>query len=234
VKTRLLVAAGGMGTRLGLGARGVPAPKALVAIAGKPMLVRTLERFAGLGLLEDAIIVVPGEHETVFEHALAGAFPGTHFMIVEGGPERQVSVGNGLAELGGHTDIVVIHDAARPFITESSIRASIEAAEADGAATVAIPSIDTILRGDADAYLVDTPDRRTLWACQTPQTFRVDVIRHAHDVARRDEYIGTDDASLVRRAGGRVKLVMGSPLNFKVTTPTDLALAECVVKQGLA
>ena len=229
MKTRLLVAAGGMGTRLGLGG-----PKALVEIAGKPMLVRTLERFTGLGLLNDAIIVVPGGHEAAFEQVLTAAFPNSRFTLTPGGPERQMSVSNGLEKLPTGTEIVVIHDAARPFVTETSIRSSIKAAQADGAATVAIPSIDTILRGDSDAYLVDTPARQTLWACQTPQTFQVDVIRRAHDSARRDGYVGTDDASLVRRAGGRVKLVMGSPLNFKITTPTDLALAQCVVNEGLA
>ena len=229
MKTRLLVAAGGMGTRLGLAG-----PKALVEVAGKPMLVRTLDRFAALSLLDDAVLVVPGGHEGAFEQALTSAFPSLRFTFVAGGPERQISVNNGLEKLPSGTEIVVIHDAARPFVTETSIRASIEAAEADGAATVAIPSTDTILRADSDAYLIDTPDRQALWACQTPQTFQVDVIRRAHESARRDGYLGTDDASLVRRAGGRVKLVMGSPLNFKITTPTDLALAECVVKEGLA
>ena len=229
MKTRLLVAAGGIGARLGLGGA-----KALVEIAGKPMLVRTLERFAGLGLVDDAVIVVPGGHEAAFEQALTSAFPSSQFTLVAGGAERQMSVSNGLETLDAATEIVVIHDAARPFVTETSIRASIEAAEADGAATAAIPSVDTILRADSDAYLIDTPDRQALWACQTPQTFQIDVIRRAHESARRDGYLATDDASLVRRAGGRVKLVMGSPLNFKITTPTDLALAECVVKEGLA
>ncbi|MCX5771868.1 MAG: 2-C-methyl-D-erythritol 4-phosphate cytidylyltransferase [Candidatus Hydrogenedentes bacterium] len=229
MKTRLLVAAGGMGTRLGLGG-----PKALVEIAGKPMLVRTLERFAGLGLVDGAVIVVPGGYEPAFEQALTSAFPSSRFTLVPGGAERQISVSNGLEKLDAGAEIVVIHDAARPFVTETSIRASIESAEADGASTEAIPSNDTILQGDSNAYLVDTPDRQALWACQTPQTFQVDVIRRAHESARRDGYLGTDDASLVQRAGGRVKLVMGSPLNFKITTPTDLALAECVVREGLA
>lgn len=119
-------------------------------------------------------------------------------------------------------------------MSAESIRASVDGAAEFGAATVAIPSIDTILVSDADAFLADTPDRKTLWACQTPQTFRVDVLRHAHKEAQRVGFTGTDDASLVRRAGGKVKLVMGSPLNFKVTTPQDLALARCVIEGGLA
>lgn len=225
----MLVAAGGMGARLNLGG-----PKALVEIAGKPMLVRTLERFAPLGLVDGAVIVVPGGHEPAFAGVLSAAFPGAAFTLATGGAERQISVDSGLEQLAADTDIVVIHDAARPFVTESSIRASIDAAADCGAATVAIPSIDTILKGDPDGYLVETPDRAALWACQTPQTFQLAVIRHAHASARQAAYLGTDDASLVRRAGGRVKLVMGSPLNFKITTPTDLILAECVVREGIA
>lgn len=225
---QLVVAAGGMGVRLGLGG-----PKALVLIAGKPMLLRTLERFSGLGLVDGAIIVVPEGHENAFEQVLQAAFPAQRFSLVGGGPERQDSVANGLARLDEKTEIALIHDAARPFVTEDSIKASIEVAEDCGAATVAIPSTDTILMGDSADYLVETPARETLWACQTPQTFQTAVIRHAHEAARRGAYTATDDATLVRRDGGRVKLVMGSPLNFKITTPADLALAECVVKEGL-
>jgi len=229
VIAQLVVAAGGMGVRLGLGG-----PKALVPIGGKPMLVRTLERFAGLGLVDGAVVVVPEGHETAFDKVLRDAFPNLRFALTAGGPQRQDSVANGLARLDEKTEIAVVHDAARPFVSEESVKASIDAAEAFGAATVAIPSADTILNGDTEAFLVETPARETLWACQTPQTFQVDVIRRAHQSARDGAYTATDDATLVRRAGGRVKLVMGSPLNFKVTTPTDLALAECVVKEGLA
>ena len=93
---------------------------------------------------------------------------------------------------------------------------------------------DTILVGDENDYLVETPDRSRLWACQTPQTFQLPLIRGAHAAARDGGYLGTDDATLVMRQGGRVQLVMGTPLNFKVTTPEDLELAEHVVEGGLA
>jgi 2-C-methyl-D-erythritol 4-phosphate cytidylyltransferase len=98
---------------------------------------------------------------------------------------------------------------------------------------VAIPSVDTILVGDKDGFLVSTPERARLWACQTPQTFRVGVIREAHRQARAQGFTATDDASLVRRVGGRVKLVLGTPLNFKITTPFDLAMAQLVLEEGL-
>lgn len=209
-------------------------PKALVEFAGKPILVHTLERFAPLGLLGRSVVIVPPDCLGEFEAALAQAFPDNDFVYVKGGAERQISIWNGLDHLDAQTDIVVIHDAARPFVSGESVSASIAAARGCGAATVAIPSIDTVLIADEDQCLEATPDRRVLWACQTPQTFKVDVIRKAHERARTDGVAFADDASLVRRYGIRPRLVMGSRLNFKVTTPTDLALAECVALEGLA
>ena len=225
---QLLIPAAGMGTRLGAGR-----PKALIDLAGVPLLVRAIERFASLDLVRDAVIVIPPGFRTDFQRLLGAAFPGCPFHFVDGGAERQLSVENGLSMLLPDTGIVVIHDAARPFVSEESISASVLAAHEFGAATVAIPSVDTILVSDPDSFLADTPDRSRLWACQTPQTFRVNVIQDAHARARQEDHLGTDDATLVQRMGGRVKLVMGSPLNFKVTTPGDFALARCVIEGGL-
>jgi 2-C-methyl-D-erythritol 4-phosphate cytidylyltransferase len=118
-------------------------------------------------------------------------------------------------------------------VDPASVRASIEAAAEHGASTVAIPCSDTILVADDEDMLVNTPDRRRLWACQTPQTFRLDVIKQAHQQARAEGFTGTDDATLVRRMGHPVKLVKGTPLNFKITTPEDLALAETIIDKGL-
>ena len=213
---------------------GCTGPKALIDVGGEPLLCRTLRCFVRLDLLDDAMIVVSPGCEGAFRSALNASFPAKRFTLVCGGTERQMSVANALEGLGDSADIVIIHDAARPFVNAESVQASIDAAAECGAATVAIPCIDTILQGDSDGYLVDTPDRRFLWMCQTPQTFQVSVIRSAHESARRDGFVGTDDASLVRRVGGKVKLVMGSQANFKVTTPSDLALAERLFKEGLA
>lgn len=228
-RTQLLIPAAGMGLRLGC-----DGPKALIDVAGKPLLVRTLERFRPLNLLPGTVVIVPAGFEAAFEAALEEAFPWVPISLVTGGAERQISVSNGLNALAPDTEIVAIHDAARPFVSTESVAESIEAADQFGAATVAVPSIDTILVGDADSFLIDTPDRARLWACQTPQTFRVSVIREAHAAAKQADYLGTDDATLVQRTGHTVKLVRGTPLNFKVTTPEDLALARCVVEKGLA
>jgi 2-C-methyl-D-erythritol 4-phosphate cytidylyltransferase len=229
VNTQLLIPAAGTGVRLGS-----PSPKALISVAGKPLIVRTLEQFVPVALARCTIIVTAPEALPEFERVLHENFPGEPFVFAQGGRERQHSVANGLACLNEDTDVVVIHDAARPFVTAESVQRSVEAARECGAATVAIPSADTILVDDGDGYLEDTPDRESLWACQTPQTFQVSVIRDAHEQAKRDGFLGTDDASLVRRVGGKVKLIAGSPLNFKVTTPDDLALAEAIVQGGLA
>lgn len=228
MKTQLLIAAAGSGVRLGL-----DQPKALAPLGGKPLLALTLERFAALGLSARAVIAVPAPQQQLFETALREAWPDGELHIIPGGELRQDSVWNGLSALDPDTDIVVIHDAARPFVAPESIQASIDAAAAYGAATVAIPSVDTILVGDKDGFLVSTPERARLWACQTPQTFRVGVIREAHRQARAQGFTATDDASLVRRVGGRVKLVLGTPLNFKITTPFDLAMAQLVLEEGL-
>lgn len=229
MKAQLLIPAAGMGERLG----GFE-PKALAPLGGKPMLVRTLERFHDAELRGNAVIVVPPHHRQSFEPVLAAAFPDASFVLVDGGAERQISVANGLGALDADTAIVVIHDAARPFVAAESIDASVAAAVRFGAATVAVPAVDTVLVADDDQCLSHTPDRVTLWACQTPQTFQVRIIVEAHRKAREEGFVGTDDATLVRRYGGKVRLVMGSPLNFKVTTRTDLALAQCIVKENLA
>jgi 2-C-methyl-D-erythritol 4-phosphate cytidylyltransferase len=111
------------------------------------------------------------------------------------------------------------------------VEASIAEAAAHGGATVAIPTSDTILVADEGQFLASTPERRLLWACQTPQTFRVEVIRRAHEAAMEGGYLCTDDATLVRRIGLPVKLVEGSPANFKVTTSFDLATARRMVSE---
>lgn len=228
MKAQLLIPAAGIGTRLGR-----KGPKALVAIERVPLLVRTLERFAPLGLLDGAVVTHPAGYREDFTACLRAAFPAASFSLVEGGAERQASVWNGLCALDAATAIVVIHDAARPFVGGEAVMASCEAARSSGAATVAIPCSDTILEADAGGYLLETPERSRLWVCQTPQTFRVGVIKGAHEYARSHGLCVTDDATLVRRAGGIVKLVLGSPLNLKVTTPEDLVLAELLIRGGL-
>ena len=195
------------------------------------MLVRTLARFFEAGLPDHALIPAAPETIPLFEEVVARFFPNSAIRVIPGGERRQDSVENALAALASDTEIAVIHDAARPFVSCESIRSVIEAAARHGAATVAIPAIDTILEGDSEGFLQRTPDRSRLWACQTPQAFRVGVIRQAHRMARQEQFDGTDDATLARRAGETVKLVMGSPSNLKITTPFDLTLARQMLRE---
>ena len=222
----MIIPAAGQGTRLGS-----PLPKALVELGGRSLIERTLQRFADLRLLRDLIVLAPPEQRALFEDRLSQCPDFKAIQIIDGGVERQDSVRKGLDALNPATEIVVIHDAARPFVPLSAIRESIKAARTCGAATVAIPSIDTILEVDAAGFLVQTPDRKRLWACQTPQAFRVEVIRQAHAEARQEGFLGTDDATLVRRLGGKVKIVPGAPENFKVTTPADLLRAQQMLEE---
>lgn len=228
MKVQVLIPAGGQGERLEQAI-----PKALVLVEGVPLIVRALRQFASLGIAGNAIVVVPEAFQPEFESVLRVAFPGEPFHFVHGGAERQDSVRLGLDALDTDTEICAIHDAARPFVSPEIIQASIDAAAAYGAATVAIPVVDTILMDDGDGFLRETPDRRLLWACQTPQTFRAEIIRGAHAEALRRGFRGTDDATLVRHCGHPVKLVPGSTENLKVTRPADLDVAETFIRKGI-
>lgn len=229
MKIQAVIPAGGMGQRLGQ-----PIPKALVSVAGVPLLVRTLQQFGVIGLARNAVIVVPPTHRAEFRAVLDEAFPGSDIRVVDGGEARQDSVRLGIAALDDDTEICAIHDAARLFISPEVIQSAINAAIEMGAATVAVPSIDTILIEDGQGMLQETPDRRRLWACQTPQVFRTEIIRSAHQEAVARSMEVTDDATLVKRCGHTVKLVSGSPLNFKLTTPTDLLVAEALIEKGFS
>ena len=224
----LLIPAAGLGSRLGC-----EGPKALLQLGGRSLLALTLERFRELALIARAVIAVPPSHRAAFEAEIANAFPKESIRVVPGGAERQESVARALEELDKETEIVVIHDAARPFVMPEPVEASIAAASECGAATVALPCADTVLRADEAGYLDETLDRTRLWICQTPQTFQVEAIRQAHAAARDWHMTATDDATLVRCLERPVKLVAGSPLNFKITTPSDLALARLIVEEAL-
>lgn len=226
MKVQLLIPAAGMGRRLGY-----DQPKALAPLAGAPLILRTLERLYSFCTDVPALLIVPPGYETDFRAALDCSCE--EVRLVPGGEERRDSVAAGLAALDTDTGIVVIHDAARPFPPEESIRTAITSAENIGAATLAMPVSDTILLEDGNGFLQDTPDRTSVWACQTPQVFRKDVIREAYAKMRSSDVPCTDDATLVRLAGFPVRLITGHSLNFKITTKWDLMFAEYLLERGL-
>ena len=222
----VVVVAAGKGTRLQS-----ELPKPFLSVAGSPILVHTLQRFAPIEAVRRIVVVVAAEREALCREVLHthGPWP-QPITVVHGGAERQDSVRNGLDVLETQCEIVVIHDAARPFISVEAIQRSIDAAAEVGSAVVATPVRDTIKRADAQHTICETVSRHDLWLAQTPQTFQVEVIRAAHRWAQQRDIAGTDDAALVEQMGRPVRIVPGDALNFKITTPDDLALALAVLQ----
>ena len=222
----VVIVAAGKGTRLQS-----ELPKPFLSVAGKPILVHTLRRFAPVEAIRRIVVVVAAEREALCREVLHthGPWP-QPITVVHGGAERQDSVRNGLAALEPRCEIVMIHDAARPFISAQAIQRSIDTATKGGSAIVATPVRDTIKRADTQHTIRETVSRQDLWLAQTPQTFRVEVIRAAHRWAQQQGLTGTDDATLVEQMGQPVRLIPGDALNFKITTPDDLALAKVVLQ----
>ena len=221
-KASILMPAAGAGERLGRGIN-----KVFVEVAGKPILAHTLSIFETCEAVGE-IVIVTGERDIEAAGELVGRFGFSKVAhIVAGGAQRQDSVRNGLAKCS--YDIIAIHDAARPMVTREIIERSIETAIAVGACIAAVPVIDTIKSAD-NGNVSATVDRSSLYSVQTPQTFRAELIRRAHDQAYRDGFYATDDAALVERLGEPVAIVQGSYENIKVTTPSDLEVAECRLK----
>lgn len=226
-ETALVIPAAGSGVRMSHGK-----PKPLIELRDKPILIWTLEPFVELGLTDQMVVVVSKNLVSRIERTVEEHFGSDMGLrVIPGGADRQGSVLNGLLVLKPETEIVVIHDAARPFVEPRAILESIDAAREYGAATVAIPVVDTILAVNRDGTAGETLDRSRLWAVQTPQTFQYDTILQAHEDAEKEGVHATDDAELVRRRGSTVKVVEGSPENIKITRPPDLELAEYILQR---
>lgn len=213
-----IVPAGGLGRRMGTGR-----PKQFLALGGVPLIVHTMRALSQS--VADVVVVAPPDHLETMRRLLARYQVGGMLSVVAGGAERQDSVWHALMTLPETARWVIVHDAVRPFVTADVIARVLDAAMAHGAATCGIPVRDTVKRvreGIVDATLA----RDGLWLTQTPQAFRRELLWEAHDKARRDGYIGTDDAVLVERLGGRVAMVAGVADNVKITTPDDLATAR--------
>jgi 2-C-methyl-D-erythritol 4-phosphate cytidylyltransferase len=202
-----IVPAGGSGERLGH-----ELPKAFVVVGGRPLLDYSLD---ALEPVCDRVVVAvpPGE---------AGE------GRVDGGPSRSASVRNAV-RAAPEADVYVVHDAARPLVTEQLVRRCLDGLDGVDGAIAAARVTDTVKEADGDGRVTRTLDRSVLWAIQTPQVFRADVLRRALDVDDAALAAATDDASLVEAAGGSVRVVEAPPENFKVTTPADLARAEVLI-----
>ena len=216
----VVIPAGGSGTRLGRAT-----PKQFLKVGGVPILVATVRHFASHPEVETVVVAAPSKLVDRTERMLSGHTRRVRLAVVAGGAERQESVARGLEAAPSDTEIIVVHDAVRPFITRQLIDAVVQAARETGAAICALPIAETVKRVRGD--LVETTvDRSALWSVQTPQAFRAPLLREAHDKARLDGVLGTDDAMLVERLGHPVRVVRGSESNVKITTPEDLRRAR--------
>jgi 2-C-methyl-D-erythritol 4-phosphate cytidylyltransferase len=224
MKTGAVIVAAGQGSRMR-----TTVSKQYLPLAGKPILVHSLLKFQTHPNIDVITVVVPSGDEPHVRELVDRHGCSKVQHIVAGGSERQHSVARGLTTLRGAVEFVLVHDAVRPFVTDVMIDAAIEAAEMDGAAVLAVPVKDTIKIAGEDGTVASTPDRRSLWAVQTPQAFRLDLLLYAYEQAEREGCIGTDDAMLVERLGHPVKIVHGDYANIKITTPEDLDWAEQVM-----
>ncbi len=196
--------------------------KMLALLGSKPLLVATIRTFQDCPLVSQIIVVVNGKNREECQHLVTEEGLSKVSDVCLGGRQRQDSVAAGLKRLE-RCHWVIIHDGARPLVTADLVKRGLEVARETGAAVAAVPVKDTIKVAGNDGIVRQTPPRQNLWAVQTPQVFRIDLITEAYQKAHSDV---TDDASLVEQLGYQVKLYLGSYDNIKVTTPDDLALAE--------
>jgi 2-C-methyl-D-erythritol 4-phosphate cytidylyltransferase len=219
---QVVIPAAGQGKRMKAGKN-----KQFIELRDQPVIVHTLKVFERDEWCEGIILVINEAEREQFNEILKRFSIKKVISMVSGGTERQHSVYNGLKKVK-NSDIVLIHDGARPFITVEKIHELVQAAKEHGAAVVAVPVKDTIKRG-IDGYVHETVERSSLWAVQTPQAFHVSLVLEAHERASLEGYIGTDDASLVERMGKQVKIVEGDYRNIKLTTPDDLLFAQAIL-----
>lgn len=222
-----LIPAAGMGKRMGQ-----KIAKQYLPLGDKPMLAHTLLAFQRAAEIDEIIPILSQED---MESCLRDVIEQYHITkvktLVVGGKERQDSVMNGLQKLEKDASVVLIHDGVRPFVTHAMIKESVELAKKGGCVAVGVPLKDTVKEVDDKQMVRHTLERSRLWAIQTPQTFPVKVLKRAYEECFKHNIYGTDDATLVERAGGSVQVIMGSYENIKITTPGDLILAEEILKR---
>ncbi|TQK41889.1 2-C-methyl-D-erythritol 4-phosphate cytidylyltransferase [Brevibacillus sp. AG162] len=224
MSTGVVIVAAGSGKRMG-GQRN----KLWLPLAGEPILAHTVRLFATHPDIDEVVLVVSeADHAEVTTWLSAEKLP---VVVTLGGAERQDSVRNGLASLSANCDYVLVHDAARPFVTRKQISDMIKQVQQDQATIMAVPVKDTIKVVGATGLVESTPARESLWAVQTPQAFRMSLLREAHQAAEAAGKLGTDDAMLVEWLGHSVSIMNGSYENIKITTPDDLWFGEEILRK---
>jgi 2-C-methyl-D-erythritol 4-phosphate cytidylyltransferase len=224
--TAIIVAAG-QGSRMQGAQR-----KQYLSLAGLPILTRTLMVFDGCDAVEQIILVVPQDDiDFCRKNILEPAGLSQKIRLMPGGRRRQDSVYNGLKEVDENCSIVIIHDGVRPFVQNEQIIACIDSARESGACIIGVPAHETLKQTDSSGQIIRTLSRDDIWLAQTPQAFRHDLIRKAHDQARREGFFATDDAALVERTGAAVKIIKGSRTNIKITVREDLEMARWLLEK---
>jgi 2-C-methyl-D-erythritol 4-phosphate cytidylyltransferase len=227
--TTAIIVAAGKGRRVG-----GDVPKIYLPVGSRPMVLRTLDRFFSAQTV-DTVILVIGVNEFSRCETMLRRDPtlgNRSWTLQAGGETRQQSVKKGLEKIAADTDIIVIHDGARPFISSALIDRCVEAVQDKGAVVVGVPVRDTIKVVSDDRWVQMTPARSSLWEIQTPQAFRKELIVEAHERASRARVEATDDAMLVEAIGKSVFVLEGGRDNMKITTPEDVWLAETLMREG--
>ena len=220
----VVIVAAGTGSRMNMGIN-----KQFIKLEGKEVIVYTIEKFYNNPNIDDIVVVVKESESEFFKKEIIERYNFKNIKIAYGGKERQDSVYNGLKLLDKKCDVVLIHDGARPFVSNKTIDICIEEAKEHKAIVVGVPVKDTIKVIDDNNNIVDTPNRSILWAVQTPQTFDYNILLDAYEDAYKSGFYGTDDAMLVERIGHKVKMVEGSYNNIKITTKEDLNIGSQIL-----
>ena len=208
--------------------------KQFLHLNGMPILSHTLKVFDASPEIDGVVLVVAAQQHKVLHEEVLDTHPCAKlFRVVDGGRERQDSVACGLDAVPRECELVVVHDGVRPLVDIDLLGSVVKTAHQHGAAIAAIPARDTVKRGQ-EGLVTETLEREAIWLAQTPQAFHTSLLRQAYEKAVRDQVMVTDDAALVERMGVEVHLVPGSPENIKVTTPTDLIIAEALLAQRQA
>jgi 2-C-methyl-D-erythritol 4-phosphate cytidylyltransferase len=220
-----VVVAAGRSQRMGF-------DKLLTPLGGRPMLLHTLERLLVTEVPQEIILVIrPGSHNEM-EATIAPLRDRGHIRLVDGGAQRQDSVQAGLRAVSDSSEYVMVHDAARPFVTKELIDVVLAAAKLSDAAVCGAPCSDSLKEVGEDGLVVRTLDRSTLWTVQTPQIFRTKLLRDCYQAALKSGAVFTDDTAVVEKMGHPVRIVLYNGVNLKITTPADWSLAEALLRSG--
>ena len=221
-----LIPAAGRGRRMGK-----ETPKASLSLGGIPLLWHTLQKFEACNQVDEILPLVPAKEVSFWTDEIGRRSKLKKVQrVLAGGAERQDSVFLGLQAIAGNADWVIIHDGARPFVPPELIERALSETRRWKAVAAALPAGETIKEVSLAKEVLKTVDRGPLWIIQTPQSFEYSLILNAHEKAREERFYGTDDASLVERLGIPVRVIEGSPFNFKITTPEDLILGEALLQ----